>query len=56
MRYLFAVLALISLSLSTVPATALPVSGISSEVIAHSGRTNKDGCHHDKKNGGYHCH
>jgi hypothetical protein len=23
---------------------------------AHSGRTNKQGCHHDKKAGTYHCH
>lgn len=23
---------------------------------AHSGRTNAQGCHHDRKNGGYHCH
>ncbi|MCB6184273.1 YHYH domain-containing protein [Leeia sp. TBRC 13508] len=23
---------------------------------AHSGRTNKNGCHHDRKHGGYHCH
>ena len=25
-------------------------------VLAHSGGTNKDGCHNDNKNGGYHCH
>lgn len=23
---------------------------------AHSGRTNAQGCHNDRKNGGYHCH
>ena len=23
---------------------------------AHGGRTNAEGCHNDKKNGGYHCH
>lgn len=23
---------------------------------AHGGRTNADGCHNDRKNGGYHCH
>ena len=23
---------------------------------SHGGRLNKDGCHHDRKNGGYHCH
>jgi hypothetical protein len=25
-------------------------------VNAHGGRTNADGCHNDRKNGGYHCH
>ena len=25
-------------------------------VDSHSGRTNKSGCHNDRKNGGYHCH
>ena len=29
---------------------------IASMVSAHSGRTNKDGCHNDKKTGLYHCH
>lgn len=24
--------------------------------FAHSGRTNAEGCHNDRKNGGYHCH
>lgn len=24
--------------------------------FAHGGRTNKYGCHNDRKNGGYHCH
>ena len=24
--------------------------------LAHSGRTNKDGCHHNQKTGEYHCH
>lgn len=24
--------------------------------LAHSGRTNSAGCHHDRINGGYHCH
>lgn len=24
--------------------------------FAHSGRTNAQGCHNDRKNGGYHCH
>jgi hypothetical protein len=25
-------------------------------VLAHSGGTDRNGCHHDRKNGGYHCH
>ncbi|WP_157889129.1 YHYH domain-containing protein [Herminiimonas arsenitoxidans] len=24
--------------------------------FAHSGGTDKNGCHNDRKNGGYHCH
>lgn len=28
----------------------------SESVISHSGRTNKDGCHNDRKRGTYHCH
>ncbi len=28
----------------------------SSLAFAHSGGTNKNGCHNDNKNGGYHCH
>lgn len=24
--------------------------------FAHSGGTDSKGCHHDRKNGGYHCH
>lgn len=26
------------------------------DVSAHSGRTDKNGCHNDNKNGGRHCH
>jgi hypothetical protein len=29
---------------------------IPSLVFAHGGRTDKSGCHNDRKNGGYHCH
>ena len=29
---------------------------IASTCLAHSGRTNKDGCHTNRKTGGYHCH
>lgn len=24
--------------------------------LAHSGGTDSNGCHHDRKTGGYHCH
>lgn len=30
---------------------ALPLAS-----LAHGGRTNAEGCHHDRKRGGYHCH
>ena len=30
--------------------------GISASAFAHSGGTDQYGCHHDRKNGGYHCH
>lgn len=30
--------------------------GLTHLAFAHSGRTNSSGCHHDRKNGGYHCH
>ena len=28
----------------------------STMAYGHSGRTDANGCHHDRKNGGYHCH
>jgi hypothetical protein len=28
----------------------------SSAAFAHSGGTDSNGCHHDHKSGGYHCH
>ena len=34
-------------------AIALCIAGNAS---AHSGRLNAEGCHHDRKHGGYHCH
>lgn len=27
-----------------------------STAFAHGGRTNSEGCHNDRRNGGYHCH
>ena len=35
-------------------ATAIACIGL--QVQAHGGRTNAEGCHNDRKNGGYHCH
>ncbi len=29
---------------------------VTNDQISHSGRTNKEGCHNDKKKGTYHCH
>ncbi len=33
---------------------ALPI--VAGNAWAHGGGLNKDGCHNDRKNGGYHCH
>jgi hypothetical protein len=44
---LFRVAALIGLS---------AVSAASWDAQAHPGGLDKNGCHHDRKNGGYHCH
>jgi hypothetical protein len=30
--------------------------GSNASLLAHSGGLNKDGCHNDRRNGGYHCH
>ena len=32
------------------------VTFVSIAVWSHGGGLNKDGCHNDRKNGGYHCH
>ena len=29
---------------------------VSGDTISHSGRTNSEGCHNDRKRGTYHCH
>ena len=36
-----------------IAAIALRIAGSAS---AHGGRLNAEGCHHDRKHGGYHCH
>lgn len=35
---------------------AAVLAAIASLAFAHSGGTDKNGCHHDRQNGGYHCH
>ncbi|QBG85880.1 excalibur calcium-binding domain-containing protein [Xanthomonas oryzae] len=32
------------------------IAGITPAAVAHPGGFNKQGCHNDRKNGGYHCH
>jgi hypothetical protein len=39
------------LAILSVLAIALP-----SIAYAHSGGTDRNGCHHERKTGGYHCH
>lgn len=34
----------------------LVLPAVAANAWAHGGRLNKDGCHNDRKNGGYHCH
>lgn len=38
-----------------IPLLASPLS-LSTTAFAHGGGLNADGCHNDRKNGGYHCH
>lgn len=33
-----------------------PLQSINNRAEAHSGRTDKCGCHHNRKTGEYHCH
>lgn len=40
---------LIALALAALPVSVTPVLG-------HGGGLDASGCHHDRKNGGYHCH
>jgi hypothetical protein len=32
------------------------VLAVPAPAVAHGGRTNAQGCHNDRQNGGYHCH
>lgn len=40
--------------ISTLLAVAVSLS--SSLAFAHGGGTDRNGCHHERKTGGYHCH
>jgi len=44
MRYVLSLLLVLLLTVST------------GTLYAHSGGTDSNGCHHDRKRGGYHCH
>ncbi|WP_292053210.1 MULTISPECIES: excalibur calcium-binding domain-containing protein [unclassified Brevundimonas] len=35
---------------------ALSIMGLATPVMAHPGGLNAEGCHNDRRNGGYHCH
>ncbi|WP_409035327.1 excalibur calcium-binding domain-containing protein [Phenylobacterium sp.] len=37
-------------------ALSLIIIFVSTPVLAHGGGLNAEGCHNDRKNGGYHCH
>jgi len=57
------ILIIISLASFLCGATAIASNLIATDhshtdgsIVSHSGRTNKAGCHNDRKNGGYHCH
>ncbi|WP_242915642.1 MULTISPECIES: excalibur calcium-binding domain-containing protein [Brevundimonas] len=32
------------------------MAGLATPALAHSGGLNSEGCHNDRRNGGYHCH
>jgi hypothetical protein len=36
--------------------SALLTISLTGAVLAHGGGLNKDGCHNNRKTGGYHCH
>jgi hypothetical protein len=44
--------ALLPMALGTIALTFC----IANNASAHGGRLNAEGCHHDRKHGGYHCH
>lgn len=37
-------------------AVVVALAGAAGFAISHGGGLDKYGCHHDRKNGGYHCH
>jgi hypothetical protein len=50
------VLPLVGALLPTALGTIALTFCIASNASAHGGRLNAEGCHHDRKHGGYHCH
>lgn len=42
--------------MKTVIIISAVLSALTVPAYAHSGRTNAEGCHNDRRNGGYHCH
>ena len=42
--------------LAAVILSALLTISLTGAALAHSGGLNKDGCHNNRKTGGYHCH
>ena len=61
-NFIYSILVLGFISVSAVTAKGLIATDpdltiqANSTDISHSGRTNKDGCHNDRKRGTYHCH
>jgi len=41
---------------ATLALGCLIVLGVTGLALAHSGRTDASGCHHNRRTGGYHCH
>ncbi|MBT9528526.1 MAG: YHYH domain-containing protein [Rhizobacter sp.] len=35
---------------------AIALATVAGLAVSHGGGLDKDGCHHDRKNGDYHCH
>lgn len=60
MRKVFIILSFLLLSILPVHSSNSGIITItkisSSDIVSHSGRTDRYGCHNDRKRGTYHCH